>query len=400
MKYKKIAVIGAGLVGLTSAYKLAKAGVEVEVFEKAETAGGLAGSFMLGKTRLEKTYHHIFKTDTEIIELINQLGLGDKLEWHKSSVGIYWQGKMYPFSTPKDVLTFDAIPLPDRIRSGMVALWLSKDNNWKKYEKVSAAWWMRKWGGENAYRVIWEPMLKGKFHEHYEQVSMAWLWARVNSRGPSRDKSGQEVLGYLRGGFEQMVEELQKRATKAGVKFHFKAEVSPQDLEKKFDLVIYSGKLSGVEYLGFVNLIIQTPQRLTKYYWHNINDPKSPFLALVAHTNLVETKDYGNKNVYYLGNYLPQDHRLMTLSEAEVKKEFSRYLKKMFPEFEPKLVEKEFMFRFPLAQHVVKVGFEPPKMWVGPKTVQLSFGQTYPQDRGMSIAIRQANKLMEELEKK
>jgi protoporphyrinogen oxidase len=43
----RVAVIGAGPAGLTAAYQLAKAGVEVEVFEASDSVGGLARSFTL-----------------------------------------------------------------------------------------------------------------------------------------------------------------------------------------------------------------------------------------------------------------------------------------------------------------------------------------------------------------
>ena len=46
---KKITIIGGGITGLTSAYRLARAGHEVEVFEKSEELGGLGGSLRKGE---------------------------------------------------------------------------------------------------------------------------------------------------------------------------------------------------------------------------------------------------------------------------------------------------------------------------------------------------------------
>ena len=59
MKNKKIAIIGAGLTGLTAGYELSKKGHKVTIFEKSDDIGGLMGGFKIEGTSLEKAYHHI-----------------------------------------------------------------------------------------------------------------------------------------------------------------------------------------------------------------------------------------------------------------------------------------------------------------------------------------------------
>ena len=41
MKNKKIAILGAGVTGLTAAYYLSKKGYNVTIFEKSEEVGGI-----------------------------------------------------------------------------------------------------------------------------------------------------------------------------------------------------------------------------------------------------------------------------------------------------------------------------------------------------------------------
>src|SRR6478672_6893919 len=72
---KRIAVVGAGIAGLTAAYELQKAGCEVTVLEAKDIPGGrmaekLEGSFMkyTGATGLFRFYHDMW-------ELIAELGL-------------------------------------------------------------------------------------------------------------------------------------------------------------------------------------------------------------------------------------------------------------------------------------------------------------------------------------
>ena len=211
MANKKIAVIGAGIGGLTLAYRLIQKGRSVTIYEKSSDVGGLMGGFTIAGTSLEKTYHHIFKTDTDAINLINELGLEDKLTWAESSIGLYYEHTLSPFATPLDLLKFPQLNIFDKLRSGLVALYLQRLNNYQPLIPIKAHQWMKKYCGSNFYQVVWEPLLKGKFHQHYDNISMAWLWARIHTRINSKDRDGLERLGYLLGGFNQITQALVKK---------------------------------------------------------------------------------------------------------------------------------------------------------------------------------------------
>ena len=88
-KGKNITIIGAGVTGLSSAYYLLKKGYHVEIFESAPFIGGQASTINLSGFEIERGYHHLFTGDSQIIDLINDLGLQEKLKWHQSSVGIF-----------------------------------------------------------------------------------------------------------------------------------------------------------------------------------------------------------------------------------------------------------------------------------------------------------------------
>ncbi|MBU4210303.1 NAD(P)/FAD-dependent oxidoreductase [Patescibacteria group bacterium] len=427
---KKIAVVGGGLTGLVIAYRLGQRGYRVSLFEKADKLGGLLSSFKLEKTYLEKTYHHIFKTDKEIINLIKELELENKLVWKDSSIGLYLNKKTYAFVSAIDLLKFEALPLIDRLRMGMVGLYLQKTTNWKKFEGVSADQWMKKMCGKKAYESVWKPLLIGKFHHFYKDVSMAWLWARIHIRGKSSNAFGKEKLGYLEGGFQLITNKLIKRIDDDGGKIFCKSEVDKiidnkiwiKGKSRKFEKIIccidsnnfakliednkkinkkYLKKLKSIEYLGALNLVFTTKQNLSNYYWHNINDSESPFLAFIQHTNLIDKKMYGNRHVYYMGTYLSADNNMWKMEDEKIYSLFLAYLKKIFPAFEAKKIEKKYLFRLEKAQHLVNCDYEkkiPAYKTQLDNVFLFNFSQIYPEDRGLNYAVKEGNKAIEVLE--
>lgn len=418
----KVAVIGGGYTGLVAALRLAEGGHEVEIFERSEVVGGLASGFEVNGTHLEKAYHHLFKTDTHIINLINELGLSDQLIWQPSSVSIFYNGKIYPFTGATDLLKFAPLNFIDRIRAGLVVLYLQKTKNWYKFKYISAYSWMRKYSGANVVKVIWEPLLRGKFHEYFDKVSMAWLWARLHIRANSRERGG-EKLGYLVGGFDILTNALVDRLENLGVKFHLQSEIVSVDTENikllngdmKFDKIISTvpshvfakltanslsseeqKKLNSIEYLHAVLLIFTSRQSLSSFYWHNINDIESPFLVFIQHTNLIPKENYGDENVYYIGAYLPKEHELLKLSDDDIGKKWFDYLPKIFPDFDKESISQKWVFRFANAQHVADLNYQEkiPAYKTHLDDVYLAnFSQIYPEDRGTNYAVREGEKV-------
>jgi protoporphyrinogen oxidase len=358
------------------------------------------GGFKIGKNNLERTYHHFFKTDTALIKLINEVGLENKIEWNKSSVGLYWENKMYPFLGAIDLLKFKPLNIIDKLRMGLVAIYLKYDKNWQKYEKITANDWMKKAVGKKGYEVVWKPLLKGKFDDIYKDISMAWLWTRINTRGNSKDNKGKEVLGYINGGFEKLIEKLEEKIKKGKGIIKLNTEIDDlKQLEKDYDLIIDTRPAKDIDYLGAIDVVFSSRQSLSPYYWHNINDINSPFVALIQHTNLIDKSNYNNRHIYYLGDYLSQNHKYFNWTNKEIEKDFLDYLKKIFPEFDINQIEEIKTFKFKYAQHIVdtKYSSKIPSYKLTNKIWQLNFAQIYPQDRGMNFAVKEAKKMVKEI---
>ena len=395
MDSKKVLVVGAGLGGLMTAYLMSNKKYQVEVVEKNNEIGGLLANFKIEGSNLEKSYHHFFKTDSELLVLIKELGLSNKIVWNKSSVAVYSNKRMQSFLSASDLLKFKGLSLVDKFRMGLVALYLSYDKDWEKYKKVKAYKWMKNKVGEKAYKVIWEPLLKGKFGKDYQKISMSWLWARINTRGNSKDNSGKEVLGYLDGGLVQIVEKLKEKIIKNGGKIILNKEIAClRQARKDYDLIIDTRPVQKIDYIGAITVVFSSEQNLSSYYWHNINDPKSPFLAFIQHSNFMDKKKYNNKHIYYLGNYLDHKDKAFKMSDKEIKDEWLKYLKKIYPDFDKKKISQIKVFKFKNAQHLVDTNYKVPKYKIDSKKYRLNFAQIYPQDRGMNFAIREAKKLV------
>ncbi|MEK7814637.1 MAG: FAD-dependent oxidoreductase, partial [Chloroflexota bacterium] len=146
----RVGIIGGGAAGLAAAYELTKQGHYAEVFERAPFLGGQASTFPVGGGQLERGYHHLFVSDVDMVELVHELGLGHKLAWLESKVGLFHGGRIWSFSTPMDLLRFKPLTLPQRVRVGVWTLILQKTRNWRKFEGVTAQNWVIRHMGRRA----------------------------------------------------------------------------------------------------------------------------------------------------------------------------------------------------------------------------------------------------------
>ena len=427
---KKSVVIGAGYTGLVAALRLAESGNNVTVLERGTTIGGLASDFTVEGSSLERAYHHLFKTDTDIIDMANELGVGEKLKWHDSSVSLYYNDVLYPFKGPVDLIKFKPLRFHNRIRAGLVVLYLQKTNNWQQFQRISAYDWMLKAAGKQVTEVIWEPLLKGKFDKHFDKVSMAWLWARIHVRAQSREPGG-EKLGYFDGGFQVFTDALVKKLKDLDVEIRTGVEISHLSNTSKgavkvafanaateiYDSCIattpshvfaklveqnktvkssYIKQLNSIDYLGARLLIFSSEQDISPYYWHNVNDLKLPFLVFINHTKLVDKKYYNGKYIYYIATYVPHEDKLFNCDDKELEKLWFSSLRQIFPEFNEKQIREKHFFRFANAQHIVDTHYTDklPSAETPLNNVFLSnFSQIYPEDRGTNYAVREGKKI-------
>jgi protoporphyrinogen oxidase len=411
-----VGIVGAGYTGLTAAYRLLQAGYRVEIFERSHQVGGLAMSFDLGGAALEKYYHHLFTSDSDITDLADELGVA--IDWPSPQMGMFHGGKVYPFTTPTDLLRFSPLSLADRVRCGVTGLFLQRYPNPAPFESIRAIDWYRRWAGEGVTDKIWGPMLRVKFGRNAERIAMVWMWGKMRLRATSRTKGGtQESLGYVRGGFASLTNRLVQRIESSGGVIHRGAivrnigGVDPQLIpertalpgfisrlrsspaagagtpwtatrggrmtvdtsrgRREFDAVLstvappllaglapllpasWRQTARSIEHSGVICTILVLKHSLSPIYWMNVSDVSVPFGGLIEHTNYIPSSQYGGRHIVYVSHYTYPDEEFYSLPSDQVLARYLPHLRRVNPQFDESWIERCMFMRDEFAQPIV-----------------------------------------------
>ncbi len=374
----KIIIIGSGLAGLSAGYKLCKSN-EITIFEKDTEIGGMAASYHQNykgkKYFIEKYYHHIFRSDLELLTLIKELGLEKEMLWLKGKNAYFVDGKNYPMNTPPEILRFRPLSYTDLVRLGLLVLRIKLINDTAPYDRIKAKEWIINNAGKSVYENFFAPLMKSKFGDNADRVSAAWLIGRVKIRS-DRGKEG-EKLGYMRGGFNSVIEALSKEITEHGGTILKNKEVTEivindnkvqgiitdenfiacdaviSTVEPRVLDVLTKGKLEdlhetllNIRYQGTACALVGLDKRLMGdgNYWLNIKEDV-PFGAVIEHTNFMPFEDYGEHLVYITSYFQDIKDFRWIQNEEEVLDSYLRGLEKMFPDFSRKDIHWAKLFR-------------------------------------------------------
>lgn len=434
----RIAIVGGGFAGMTAAYELGKKGYQTFLFERMPELGGLAGTFPIEGTRLERGYHHWFTSDTHIVAQMEELGLGDRVQWIASRTGWFYGGKIWNWVTPMDILSFSPLPFIDRLRLGLSAFYLQKaKNKLASYEQITAAAWLKKYAGQQAWDKAWGPMFRGKFGKEAENIPLVWLWYKTVLRLNSRKGLTKEVLGYPRGSFQVLIDALENAIQKKGGRVYlgttvrrivvengiacgleFADDAASQAAQRElgagnayapFDRIIctapsfatlklvsefppaYVAKMNAAKYMAAVLLILKMNRSMSPIYWMNVADRSIPFVATIEHTNFVEPEIYNGKRVMYVSNYLDPASPYFQMSREELFNAYVPHLQKINPQFSPDWVEEMWHFREAAAQPIVPLNYSKqiPEFRTPLRHLYLAnTTQIYPEDRGTNYSVR------------
>lgn len=417
MKSQRIAVLGAGPMGLAVAYQLARDGHQPVVFEADDRVGGMTATFDFEGLQIERYYHFHCISDHAFLQVLDELGLAGKLHWTSTKMGYWYQGRLQPWGNPVALLTFRGLGLVAKLRYGLHAFLCTKRDDWRPLDGVEATSWIRKWVGDEAWEVLWRRLFDYKFYDYADKLSAAWIWSRIRRIGRSRYSLMKEKLGALEGGSRTLLQAMKADVEQHGGTFRLKTPATRVVMEggrvtgvetaagfEPFDKVVSTvplpfvprlmpelpepllAKYRALKNVAVVCVIAKLRKPVTGNFWLNVNDPAMDIPGLVEYTNLRPL----DHHIVYVPFYMPGEHPKFAEPDAAFTGKVQRYLKTI----NPALTDNDFLAvrasRYRYAQPVCPPKFlESLPPWEQP-VAGLWVADTsyyYPEDRGISESI-------------
>jgi protoporphyrinogen oxidase len=414
---QRIAVLGAGPMGLAVAYQLVRDGHTPVIYEADDRVGGMAAAFDFSGLEIERYYHFHCISDHAFLKVLDELGIADKMHWVATKMGYWYQNRLQPWGNPMALLKFKGLGLAAKFRYGLHAFLSTKRNDWKPLDHVEASSWIRRAVGAEAWEVLWRRLFDYKFYDYSSNLSAAWIWSRIRRIGRSRYSLFKEKLGYLDGGSETLLQAMRADIVKRGGELRLKTPATRVVLEggavrgveaggqvEAFDKVISTIPLPYVarvmpdlppdlltafaskKNIAVVCVIAKLRRAVSENFWVNTNDPDMDIPGLVEYSNLRPLKEH----VVYVPFYMPGEHPKFAEPDQVFLDKVRRYLKKI----NPALTDADFIdlraSRYRYAQPICEPGYldrlPPPKLpvqglWVADTSYY------YPEDRGISESI-------------
>jgi protoporphyrinogen oxidase len=416
----KVIIIGAGVMGLAAARQALTHGHAVRLLEGAREPGGMAAHFCFGGLSIERFYHFVCKSDAPTFALMNALGIGDRMRWRPTSMGYFLHGSLHAWGDPISLLRFRHLTPIEKVRYGLLMYVAVKRNSWPSLEHASARQWIERWCGRRVYSELWEPLFTRKFYEYAEQISAAWIWARIRRVGRSRRSLLREELGYIEGGSETLVRALVAdiemrggllQLGEAALRVHSEngrvAAVETVSSRYAADAVISTVPLPLVSKLvpdlpdgwcrayerivniGVVCVVLKLRRSVTPHFWVNIIDPDLQIPGIIEFSNLRPMPT--GETIVYVPYYMPATNSLWDRPNEMFAEEAFAAICRINPQLTSQDLIGSYVGRLRHAQPVCPPGFHamlPPKQTpiAGLQVADTSY--YYPEDRGIAESVR------------
>lgn len=414
---QRIAVLGAGPMGLAVAYQLALDGHQPVVFEADDRVGGMTASFDFSGLTIERYYHFHCTSDHAVLQALEELGLSDRMHWVETRMGYWFQDRLQPWGNPIALLRFRGLGLIAKLRYGLHAFACTKREDWRPLDRLEATAWIRRWVGAEAYDVLWRKLFDLKFYDHASHLSAAWIWSRIRRIGRSRYSLFREKLGFIDGGSSTLMNALAARIESRGGTIRLKTPVIRVEIEdgrvigvrtasgfEPFDKVVSTvplpyvptlvpdlpeallAKFRSLRNIAVVCVIAKLRKPVSGNFWVNINDPSMDIPGMVEYTNLRPL----DHTVVYVPFYMPGDHPKFAEPDAVFLDKVRRYLRRINPDLTDDDIIDIRANRYRFAQPICEPGHLdklPPValpvkgLWVADTSYY------YPEDRGISESI-------------
>ena len=414
---QRIAVLGAGPMGLAVAYQLARDGHRPVVFEADDRVGGMTACFDFNGLQIERYYHFHCTSDHAFLQILEELGIASKMRWVETKMGYWYQRRLQPWGNPFALLSFRGLSFMAKFRYGLHAFLCTKRDDWRPLDHVEASGWIKRWVGAEAWEVLWRRLFDYKFYDYANNLSAAWIWSRIRRIGRSRYNLFREKLGYLEGGSTTLLNAMKADIEQHGGEVRLRSPARRVSIAQgcvtgvetasgidTFDKVIstvplpfvtrlmpdlpaeIAQKFNAMRNIAVVCVIAKLRQRLTENFWLNVNDPEMDIPGLVEYSNL-RPLDHA---IVYVPFYMPGENP----KYAEPDEVFIDKVKRYLQTINPALQDEDFIdiraSRYRHAQPICEPGYLdrlPPValpvrgLWVADTSYY------YPEDRGISESI-------------
>jgi protoporphyrinogen oxidase len=425
----KIGIIGGGMLGLSLAYFLTRAGASVTVLEGKEHAGGLLDTIDVDGARIDKYYHCILSGDTDLLALVDELDLGHAVRFSPAKQGFYRDGRLYPMASGKDLLLFPPLTLIERARLGLTILGAMRINDWAGLEQVPVQDWLVGLGGQGTFDKVWKPLLKAKFDAHYDRTPATYIWSRIKRTSSTKAAAGRaDQLGYFVGSYRVLVDRLVSEIERGGSEVRLGARVNEIAIEggsvtgvvvngvyQPFDAVVattplpilsmlvpepYRTQLTlppSPEFLGVICGLLLLDRPLSPYYTLNIGDDEIPFTGVIETTNVIAPEHVGGHHLVYVPKYVTRTSPYHDLDDDALRALYIEHLSKMLPSFRDSTVRHAFVFRERFVEPLHQIGRARPTVPISTAIHGLSIvnnGQIYPELTNCQSSVRHAQQAL------
>jgi protoporphyrinogen oxidase len=414
----RYAVLGAGPMGLMAAMELLRNGHSVDIYERDDRIGGMSASFDFDGLAIERYYHFICKTDYPLFELLAELGLSDKLKWTSTKMGYFYDGKLYKWGTPLALLSFPKLGWISKFRYALHVLATKRVTDWSRLDRENATTWLRRWLGEKCYDVLWRRAFALKFFEYTDNLSAAWIGTRIKRIALSRKNLMEEALGYLQGGSETLLVEMEKFILRHGGRIHLRKGIdqvlseggkvtgivaggetiatdavlstAPIQYVPRFAPQLpaeFLAKIDAVKNIPVACVILKLDRPVTENFWLNISDEGIAIPGLIEYSNL---NPESKQAIVYAPFYMPKTHPKWSQSNEQLIDEVLGYLPRINPEFRADWVLARHCHRYDFAQTICPPGFYamlPPMRTPLEGLYMADTSYYYPEDRSISESL-------------
>jgi protoporphyrinogen oxidase len=405
-----VGIVGGGILGMTAALRLAQAGVEVALYERSRDLGGLVGSVELGGHRVDRFYHVVLPSDDRVTGLADELGLGDRFRFRPTAVGFFDDGRLFSMTSPREFLTFPVLRPHERMRLAAFVARCQLTSSYDELDDTPLLAWLRRRCGKGVVDRLWVPLLDSKFDGSFDDLPATYIWARTRRMGKTRDSGGREVMGWLQGGYQTLIDAMAARIRALGGEVHAGTKVDriasaggrvaglvidgrlrsfdsvlctlapPQARPLLDDGLLEQAPADHCRYIGVVSLLLRTTRSLSPYYHLNITDRRVPLTTVVETTHVVDPEQVGG-HLVYVSRYVEPGHPLHELPAADVEREFLGHLRTIVPSLRDDEIDASLVQRARVTEPVHLVGGAKrlPDMFPAPGLALASTAHVYPE---------------------